>query len=163
MLTFVSLSIYAQNFNPFQKNPFSLDNSTEGSNASNSTPAFVDLDGDGDLDIMSGGQYGDFYYFQNTSLTGVFKASKYQMRVIIFPNPATNSTFTIFLSLQTTEIVSLTLYNALGQIINNQILKDANGNVKTEMNVSLIPTGFYFLTVKGQGWARNEKVMINGQ
>lgn len=31
-----------------------------------SAPTFVDMDGDGDLDMLSGEDYGDFFYFQNT-------------------------------------------------------------------------------------------------
>jgi hypothetical protein len=30
------------------------------------TPAFGDLDGDGDLDVLSGDEYGEFIYFENT-------------------------------------------------------------------------------------------------
>ena len=33
------------------------------------TPAFVDIDGDGDLDIFSGEEYGRFLYFQNNTRT----------------------------------------------------------------------------------------------
>ncbi|MEI6436360.1 MAG: VCBS repeat-containing protein, partial [Bacteroidota bacterium] len=43
-------------------NPFGL-NST---NTPFSTPAFADLDHDGDLDMMVGEKFGNFYYFQNT-------------------------------------------------------------------------------------------------
>jgi len=32
----------------------------------NSTPTLVDMDNDGDLDLLSGDYYGDFYYFENT-------------------------------------------------------------------------------------------------
>ena len=32
----------------------------------NSAPAFADMDADGDLDMMSGDRFGNFYYFQNT-------------------------------------------------------------------------------------------------
>jgi uncharacterized protein YkuJ len=32
----------------------------------NSTPSFADLDNDGDLDLMSGEEYGNFKYFENT-------------------------------------------------------------------------------------------------
>jgi uncharacterized protein YuzB (UPF0349 family) len=31
-----------------------------------SSPAFIDLDNDGDLDILAGGNTGDFHYFENT-------------------------------------------------------------------------------------------------
>jgi hypothetical protein len=34
-----------------------------------SVPAFADLDGDGDLDLLSGERYGSFVYFENTGTT----------------------------------------------------------------------------------------------
>ncbi|HYG50582.1 MAG TPA: VCBS repeat-containing protein, partial [Flavobacteriales bacterium] len=44
-------------------NPFGL---SMGPSVYDSKPAFADLDGDGDQDMLSGDQYGDFYYFLNT-------------------------------------------------------------------------------------------------
>ena len=54
----------AQTFNPQVSNPFSL--TTVPTPTAWSTPWFVDLDNDGDKDIMSGARTGDFYYYQNT-------------------------------------------------------------------------------------------------
>lgn len=54
----------AQNFGAPQTNPFGLTQV----DYSNSKPIFVDLDGDGDLDVMSGEDYdyGNFNYYENT-------------------------------------------------------------------------------------------------
>lgn len=54
----------AQTFNPIQMNPFGL--TTVPTATAWSTPWFVDLDGDGDQDIMSGDRPGNFFYYQNT-------------------------------------------------------------------------------------------------
>ena len=44
-----------------------VDNPMDGMDVgSYSTPVFSDLDGDGDLDILSGSNGGEFYYFENT-------------------------------------------------------------------------------------------------
>jgi hypothetical protein len=48
-------------FAAFVTNPFGLTDI-----GTNSAPAFADLDGDGDLDMMSGADDGRFYYFKNT-------------------------------------------------------------------------------------------------
>ncbi len=54
----------AQSFAPLQMNPFGL--TAVPSATAWSTPWFVDLDNDGDQDVMSGDRPGDFYYYQNT-------------------------------------------------------------------------------------------------
>lgn len=46
-----------------QTNPFGLTSLNQYLNAS---PTFVDLDADGDLDVMVGDYYGDFQYYENT-------------------------------------------------------------------------------------------------
>ncbi len=48
-------------FAPVQTNPFGLSDV-----GTYSAPVFVDLDNDGDLDMMAGEVFGNFYYFQNT-------------------------------------------------------------------------------------------------
>ncbi|MBK7668470.1 MAG: VCBS repeat-containing protein [Sphingobacteriaceae bacterium] len=54
------------NYSAAVTNPFGLTTVTLYS-----APVFVDLDNDGDKDIVSGGKYGDFYYFQNTGTSTV--------------------------------------------------------------------------------------------
>ena len=51
----IPASLDAQNFGPVQHNPFGI--TTTGNNT---TPAFVDLDGDGDTDMLSGDADGNF-------------------------------------------------------------------------------------------------------
>lgn len=57
----------AQTFNPQVTNPFGL--TAVPSATAWSTPWFVDLDNDGDKDIMAGDRPGNFYYYQNTGTT----------------------------------------------------------------------------------------------
>ncbi|MBM3264707.1 MAG: VCBS repeat-containing protein [candidate division Zixibacteria bacterium] len=52
-------------FGAGQENPFGLQGV-----GSSSGPTFVDLDNDGDLDLVSGAQDGNFYYFENTANPG---------------------------------------------------------------------------------------------
>lgn len=59
---FFTNSASAQNFGTAQTNPFSLTAVPNG--YSNVTVA--DLDDDGDLDILSGSYYGEYYYYENT-------------------------------------------------------------------------------------------------
>jgi hypothetical protein len=63
IVTFFSIIVlsYAQSFNAVQTNPYSLTELPMGYSA----PAFADLDGDGDPDMMSGDYDGNFYYFRN--------------------------------------------------------------------------------------------------
>jgi hypothetical protein len=53
----------APNFTSPTSNPFGL---SVGSYIYNTQPAFIDLDHDGDMDMLVGDSYGDFLYFTNT-------------------------------------------------------------------------------------------------
>ncbi|MFT6243846.1 MAG: hypothetical protein ACJA0U_000174 [Salibacteraceae bacterium] len=67
-------------YSVFQSNPFSLTNIGSGS----LFPEFVDLDADGDLDLMTGEGFGELIYFENTGTTlapsfGVMQTNPYSI------------------------------------------------------------------------------------
>lgn len=63
----VSHAVSAQSFAPHVMNPFNMEIIAE----IDLQPAFADFDGDGDLDVIWGGIYGSFQYFENTGTASV--------------------------------------------------------------------------------------------
>lgn len=53
-------------FGSMQVNPFGITSLPAGYYGNQSSPAFVDLDGDGDMDMLSTEGYGNYFYYENT-------------------------------------------------------------------------------------------------
>ena len=114
-------------------NPFSI---TSLSN-SGASPAFTDLDNDGDQDLMSGIATGAFFYYQNTAPLGI-STINLKDGVSIYPNPTSNN---VNLNLKNAaDISSIEISNALGQVISTT--KTVNDN-----NTIALPEakGIYFV------------------
>jgi hypothetical protein len=87
-------------------NPFGLD-SLYGV----SIPIFIDLDNDGDFDILSGDYDANFQYFENVNTVGINKINP-QINISLYPNPVSD-----VLNIRTEEIIDkIEIIDVLGKI-----------------------------------------------
>ncbi len=115
------------------------------------TPAFADLDDDGDKDLLMGTLDGGLLYFQNeagpvsiepdTPLSG-FQVSSY-------PNPVANN-FNVEVEVETQDYLTVRLYDVLGRtavsIFEGRVL---SGKTVLPVEMNRLPPGLYFIKVTG--------------
>jgi hypothetical protein len=123
----------APSFSTVQTNPFSLIAPSSGFNP---TPAFVDLDADGDFDLMVGGMYGSFKYYENTTVTTIGIEEPHSSVVTVYPNP-TSDQLQVNSEEQVEEILIHDLFGAVVQQENTPSFSVAN-----------LASGVYLLQVK---------------
>jgi len=98
------------------------------------SPSLVDLDLDGDIDLVIGSNQGTFNYFENNGiLTGVSDNSSQTLtEASIYPNPASSS-------------INISVDEAY-QIFNIQGIEVSNGeNTNGNLDISNLETGMYWI------------------
>ncbi len=93
------------------------------------------------------------------STVGINEAVNNGTSFVIYPNP-NNGKFTVVFS--TTEIMhyTITLHNAIGQVIYEEELKDFTGYFTKNFDVIDLGKGEYFLTIENSKHQRMEKVIV---
>jgi len=99
-------------------------------------PAFADLDGDGDMDLMVGGDNGLLIYFENNTITnvGIHQLSK-SSDDVLFPNPAKD-----IIRIKTNrQITQVEIIDATGKLVS------LTKGPSQAINVSSLNKGIYFM------------------
>ena len=140
-----------------QINPFGLSVIGE-----NSTPAFADLDSDGDLDLMTGISNGNFFYFENITTFGSGVAATNGLGGFnLFPNPATDQV-TVQFELSETMQVAFKVVDLIGREIRT-LLRDQlhQGAHSIQLSTASLAEGVYIVNIScGNGTAKNVKLIV---
>jgi hypothetical protein len=115
--------------------PFGLDSAYY-----NAIPTFVDIDDDGDLDLLVGEYYGKMQFYRNTSTSSINRELSDKISITLYPNPAQN-----FISIDT-EFKSnkISIANTQGQEV--LMLKGQ----PTKIDVSSLHRGQYFIRLEDE-------------
>jgi hypothetical protein len=76
----------------------------------------------------------------------------------VFPNPAV-SLLSITASLRLASVVRVSLFSANGSSVFNRYESASAGDYRTEVDISHLPTGVYFVRVEAGTAARAEKII----
>ncbi len=97
-------------------------------------------------------------FFQPTSIEELLSGGK----VNVYPNPAGN-TVTVDYIAKDKQDVSISLFNAYGQVIHNltQSNFNRNGTYSVQFDVSSVMAGVYYFKIEGSDFSYTEKIIIS--
>jgi hypothetical protein len=121
-------------FASFVTNPFSITYFP-----SHSSPTFVDIDNDGDSDLFSGSDFGNYRFYENISPTvSIYEP---EIKILASPNP-TNGIFEISLS-GDASIEQLNVYDISGK----KIISSTPFGSRVTIDLSEHKVGFYVVKI----------------
>lgn len=95
-----------------------------------------------------------------SSPVGVKETSKVFSSLEIFPNPA-KEIATISISSARAFESTVSVYNALGEVVYSKPVSVSEGKNKVEINVEQLPSGVYFATLKNGNSSISKRLIVN--
>jgi len=143
-------------FGAVQENPFDLIGLYTGE-YNQTSPAFADLDNDGDLDMMSGGVYGKFYYFENNpSILSTNEIEEIDTELLLSPNPASDIvTVSVSANLAIQQII---IVNMTGQTVQQTDVNNISNTAS--LDISSLVSGMYIVKIGTSNNTITKKLMV---
>ena len=133
------------NFEPPVENPFGLKNAYYLA-----FPSFIDIDDDGDFDILAGEIYGNFQFYRNSEKVANVTKEELDNSLSIYPNPAADI---LHLELSVSP-KSIEIIDIHGRTI---LTPD---NMSSKINISSLQTGSYYLKIRSTDGIESSKVFV---
>jgi hypothetical protein len=150
-----------------QNASFTPDNSLQIPVLLRNTPCLVDLDDDGDDDLLMGIYGGGLVYYENQEFVGIERSTKSTAidtdRIKLlgnYPNPF-NPTTVISWRLAVSSQVNLSVYNLRGQKIKTLLSAFLlSGIHSVEWNAQNSASGIYFYKLEAEGLSKTGKMIL---
>lgn len=127
-------------------------------------PAFTDLDGDGDLDVLAtnfivGNYRSNIMYYENTSgIVGMAEADIAELSLL--PNPASEFATLSLIAHQDIGEVQVEVLNALGQRVTSTTEGVRAQRWQHQIDLTGLTPGVYWVKVTGNGQQATEKLVV---
>ncbi|MBK7630346.1 MAG: T9SS type A sorting domain-containing protein [Ignavibacteriales bacterium] len=124
---------------------------TELNFGGNSVPNLIDIDNDSDIDLMFGNIKGGLYLYNNLTISDIKDWDTKPIEFLLltaYPNPFNPSTIISF-DLHESELISLAVYNALGEKVSelfNGFMH--SGSHQLSFDAAGFPAGVYFINLR---------------
>jgi hypothetical protein len=123
-----------------------------------SAPAFIDFDGDGKYNLISGNVHGGLMMYQQLFNVSADALTSPDGMVKIYPNPANNQLYISWLNSFAGGKLEISLTSVMGRQL---LLKNVDAkDLGTTLDVSQIPSGVYYCIILANGHRTTQAISI---
>jgi hypothetical protein len=160
-------TLFYRNVGNSQSADFIPDNSLQLPVHLRNTPNFIDMDNDGDADLLSGFYGGGMLYYENLEFVSIHSSGSPMSSqpnsiqlLVNYPNPF-NPVTTIKFTLSKSSEVTLKIYNILGEEMTTLLSAFLlSGFYEYEWNASNMASGLYFYSLQAENLVETRKMVL---